>query len=59
MVCGGGDGPEWKGFELESAVNVKRAIRRTFADLHSEDAQSPYLIAETQEQKTTWHPIGI
>ncbi len=59
IVYGGDDAGEWKEIELESAVNVKRAIRRTFDDLHSEGAQSPYLIAETQEQKTTWHPIGI
>ncbi|MEY3441722.1 MAG: hypothetical protein RLZZ519_3 [Bacteroidota bacterium] len=22
-------------------------------------AQSPYLIAEVQEVKTTWHPVGV
>ena len=42
----------------KSALNVKRAI---FYDgvnwLDEEKSQSPYFITDTQEIKTTWHPI--
>lgn len=40
-----------------SAVNLKRVF---FYDQHNwleETAQSPYLIFDTQEIKTTWHPV--
>jgi hypothetical protein len=29
------------------------------ADWFGEEAQSPYMILETQEVKTTWHPVGV
>ena len=41
-----------------AAENVKRVIRRTRIDWSSDDAGNPYLIRDTQEVKTTWHPIG-
>jgi len=41
-----------------AAENVKRVIRRTRTDWSKDDAQHPYLIRDTQEVKTTWHPIG-
>ncbi len=41
-----------------AAENMKRVVRRTRVDWSKEDAQDPYLIRETQEVKTTWHPIG-
>ena len=41
-----------------AAENVKRVIRRTRVDWSKDDAQDPYLIRDTQEVKTTWHPIG-
>lgn len=41
-----------------AAGNVKRAILRGGSDWSSETAQGPYEILETQEVKTTWHPIG-
>ena len=41
-----------------AAENVKRVIRRTRIDWSSDDAGTPYLIRDTQEVKTTWHPIG-
>ena len=41
-----------------SAENIKRAISRQQINWLSEDAASPYQIADTQEVKTTWHPIG-
>ncbi len=41
-----------------AAGNVKRVIARTGIDWHDKAAQHPYLIRDTQEVKTTWHPIG-
>jgi hypothetical protein len=28
-------------------------------DWSGADAQSPYFILDTQEIKTTWHPVGV
>jgi acyl-CoA reductase-like NAD-dependent aldehyde dehydrogenase len=41
-----------------AAENVKRVVKRTRVDWTRDDAQDPYLIRDTQEVKTTWHPIG-
>ncbi len=41
-----------------AAENVKRVIGRVRRDWSKQDAQNPYLIRDTQEVKTTWHPIG-
>jgi len=41
-----------------AAENIKHAISRQQVDWLSDDAASPYRIRETQEVKTTWHPIG-
>jgi len=41
-----------------AAENVKRVIGRTRIDWSKPAAQHPYLIRDTQEVKTTWHPIG-
>lgn len=41
-----------------SAGNIKHAISRQQVNWLSDDAASPYQIRETQEVKTTWHPIG-
>jgi acyl-CoA reductase-like NAD-dependent aldehyde dehydrogenase len=43
----------------KSADNVKRAVCYDRTDWLSANAQNPYLILDTQEVKTTWHPIGI
>ncbi len=40
-------------------VNVKRAICYDRSDWLGDEAQNPYLILDTQEIKTTWHPIGV
>lgn len=40
-----------------AADNIKRVIARDQVDW-LRDAQDPYLIRDTQEVKTTWHPIG-
>ena len=41
-----------------SVTNLKRAIVKIESNLESSEWESPYLIADTQEIKTTWHPIG-
>ena len=54
------DGDEQVAKEIQTgaADNVKRVIARVNRDWSSDDAQNPYLIKDTQEIKTTWHPIG-
>ena len=42
-----------------AADNIKRVIARTNTNWDSDNAQHPYLIRDTQEVKTTWHPIGV
>jgi len=41
-----------------AADNIKRVIDRVGTDWSKDSGQSPYLIRDTQETKTTWHPIG-
>ncbi len=42
-----------------AADNIKRVIARTKTDWSKPSSQHPYLIRDTQEVKTTWHPIGV
>jgi acyl-CoA reductase-like NAD-dependent aldehyde dehydrogenase len=42
-----------------AADNIKRVILRSGIEWNDAGAQSPYLISDTQETKTTWHPIGM
>ena len=41
-----------------AADNIKRVISRADVDWSGESSQHPYLIRDTQEVKTTWHPVG-
>lgn len=41
-----------------AADNIKRVLLRRRVNWSAPAAQSPYLISDTQETKTTWHPIG-
>lgn len=41
-----------------AADNIKRVIERPKVDWHKVRGGDPYLIRETQEVKTTWHPVG-
>jgi len=43
----------------KAANNVKRVVSHDRNDWTSQDAQSPYFILDTQEVKTTWHPVGV
>ena len=53
-----GDSDVAKEIEISAADNIKRVVNRTNTDWAQEKSQNPYLIKETQETKTTWHPIG-
>lgn len=44
--------------EIAAADNVKRVLARTDTDWRGRDVSNPYMIRDTQEIKTTWHPIG-
>ena len=59
MIYCGNDSMDIKMVELNSSLNVKRAIILKNIDWSKETGQSPYFILKTQEMKTTWHPIGI
>ena len=39
--------------------NLKRVIDHSAIKWSKESAQSPYMILDAQETKTTWHPIGV
>ncbi|RYY48609.1 MAG: aldehyde dehydrogenase family protein [Chitinophagaceae bacterium] len=41
----------------KAALNMKRVIIYSDTNWQLEESQSPYLIQNTQEIKTTWHPI--
>lgn len=43
--------------DTEATCNLKRVVYPKLNDWSSADAQSPYFILDTQEVKTTWHPI--
>ncbi|MFZ9051929.1 MAG: aldehyde dehydrogenase family protein [Woeseiaceae bacterium] len=45
--------------QVAAADNIKRVISRVRIQWLDASAQHPYLIRDTQEVKTTWHPIGV
>ncbi|MDH4047193.1 MAG: aldehyde dehydrogenase family protein [Gammaproteobacteria bacterium] len=53
-----GDASVAKQIQEKAADNIKRVLSRVEIDWKSHASQNPYLIQETQEVKTTWHPIG-
>ena len=56
IYCDGGKAVA-KTVQVLAADNIKRVIARNRVNW-SGDAANPYLIRDTQEVKTTWHPIG-
>lgn len=46
-----------KAIQEKASLNLKRVLFYGNTDWHSEKSQSPYLIMDFQEIKTTWHPI--
>jgi hypothetical protein len=57
MVCAEPDAEERRMLDGEAAGNMKRIVVPKATDWSSGEGQSPYFILETQEVKTTWHPI--
>lgn len=57
VVCQGSESSVQM-IQEKAADNVKRVIARIDTDWSGKPAQNPYLIKDTQETKTTWHPIG-
>ena len=53
-----GDAAVDREIQLHAANNIKRVVRRTGIDWSTEKGQGPYFIRDTQEFKTTWHPVG-
>ena len=53
-----GDAAVAKDVQTAAADNVKRVVSRVERKWSAADGQNPYLIRDTQEVKTTWHPIG-
>lgn len=58
IIYAGNDLAEIRKLRELSALNIKRPTVYDRNDWSSRDAQSPYFILDTQEVKTTWHPIG-
>jgi acyl-CoA reductase-like NAD-dependent aldehyde dehydrogenase len=59
MVYAGHDKAEIIKIQQNSIHNIKRIALNDTKDWLSEEAQGPYRILETQEVKTTWHPVGV
>ncbi|MBT8099397.1 MAG: aldehyde dehydrogenase, partial [Gammaproteobacteria bacterium] len=53
-----GDKNAARDVQQQAAENLKRVIDRRDGNWLKDSAASPYLIADTMETKTTWHPIG-
>jgi acyl-CoA reductase-like NAD-dependent aldehyde dehydrogenase len=53
-----GDADVGRAIQDQAADNIKRVIERVDTDWAADASQNPYLIRQTQETKTTWHPIG-
>lgn len=58
IYCGE-DASELATVRTKAALNVKRVVNYDRDDWASDEAQSPYFILDTQEVKTTWHPVGV
>jgi acyl-CoA reductase-like NAD-dependent aldehyde dehydrogenase len=50
---------ERKLIQQQASLNVKRVIFPKTASWLSDSVESPYRILDTQEVKTTWHPVGM
>ncbi|MDQ6757997.1 MAG: aldehyde dehydrogenase family protein, partial [Bacteroidota bacterium] len=51
------DQPTQKMIQEKAAMNLKRVVLYNKIDWQTDNGQSPYFIMDTQEIKTTWHPI--
>ena len=51
------DADNQKMLQEKASMNLKRVVLYNKIDWNSVNGQSPYFIMDTQEIKTTWHPI--
>lgn len=51
------DADTQKMIQEKASMNLKRVILFNKINWHAGNGQSPYMIMDTQEIKTTWHPI--
>ncbi len=58
LIYCGSDGEQIRQLQTLAADNIKRVILRRHSNWNDDDSRNPYFIADTQELKTTWHPIG-
>ncbi len=58
VVWNDGDNDAEREIQQAAADNIKRVVGRAATDWQKDAAQNPYLIADTMEVKTTWHPVG-
>jgi acyl-CoA reductase-like NAD-dependent aldehyde dehydrogenase len=58
VIYGDADAAAARKIQELAADNIKRVVLRGGVDWNGAAAQSPYAISDTQETKTTWHPIG-
>ncbi len=57
LIYCGNDKDEIKSIQITAAENLKR-VRVYNPRWEGAKGQDPYFILDTQETKTTWHPIG-
>lgn len=57
VVCSAPSPEESAMLGKEAAENMKRVVVPKVTDWNTAEGQSPYFILDTQEVKTTWHPI--
>ncbi len=58
LVYCGSDPGQVQQVRTLAADNIKRVIVRGLSSWNDDDSRNPYFIADTQEVKTTWHPVG-
>ncbi len=58
VIYAGGDPDVEAQMQRDAADNIKRVLFRGATQWSSDQSGNPYLIKDTQETKTTWHPIG-
>ncbi len=59
IVYCGDDPAEIKQVQENASLNVKRPHIMSNAHWERDESQGPYQILDTQEIKTTWHPVGV
>lgn len=59
IIYCGEDKKEIKTVQENATLNVKRVVLHKNGEWLNEQFQNPYFILDTQEVKTTWHPVGI